>query len=300
MDTAYTFRNAAGVLLVLAGLCTAPSGRAGERTSINETRALAASGKLAINNMAGSIVVRGWDRNEVAITGTLGADVEKLDISGDANNLSVVVRYPSRVHGNVDDTELELRVPARTQLAIDAVSADVRVSDTSGNIDARSVSGDVLLTVGSGEIKASTVSGDLTVRAPAYKTSLNSVSGDLSASGVRGSLDADTVSGDLSLDGGSFSAVKLQSVSGDLNLKLGLDDGGTLSAETLSGDIGLHLPKMPDAKLTMKTFSGDLHNGFAPQQDDDAHSLSATLGSGKGQIALHSFSGDIQIGSDSR
>jgi DUF4097 and DUF4098 domain-containing protein YvlB len=295
------FHHAAALLLAILAGTAAPASRAGERTAIHETRALAASGKLSVNNIAGTIVVRGWDRNEVAISGTLGEDVEKLDISGDAGHLSVVVRYPSRTHGNVDDTQLELRVPARAQLSIDAVSADVQVSDSSGDIDAKSVSGDVRLDVGSGRIKASTVSGDLSVRAPSYQTTLNSVSGDLTASGVRGSLSADTVSGDLSLDGGRFTTLKLQSVSGDLNLQLDLDDGGTLNAETLSGDIELRLPKMPDAKLTMKTFSGELRNGFAGTGgNDEVHTLTTTLGSGKGEIDLHSFSGDIDVSGNKR
>jgi len=295
------FPRAAVLLLAVMAGAAAPASEAGSRTAINETRALAADGKLSINNVAGTIVVRGWDRNEVAISGTLGENVEKLDISGDDRSLSVVVRYPHRTHGNVDDTELELRVPARAQLSIDAVSADVRVSDSSGDIDAKSVSGDVQLTVGSGRIKASTVSGDLDVRAPSYQTTLNSVSGDLTASGVRGDLSADTVSGDLSLDGGRFKTLKLQSVSGDLNLQLELDDGGTLNAETLSGDIALRLPKTTDAKLAMKTFSGELRNGFAGDRGDgEAHNLTTTLGGGKGQIDLHSFSGDIDVSGGKR
>src|SRR3546814_18502876 len=70
------------------------------------------------------------------------------------------------MHGHVDETELQLRVPARAQLSLDAVSAAISVTDTSGSIDAKSVSGDVQLVVGSGEIKASPVSGDLSVKAP--------------------------------------------------------------------------------------------------------------------------------------
>lgn len=299
----YRTRGVYLALLVAATAAGIPSlALAGSRTPINETHPLAADGKLSVSNTAGTIVVRGWDRNEVAITGTLGDDAEKLDISGDAKTLTVVVRYPSNLHGNIDETQLELRVPARTRLTVDAVSADVRVSDISGPVEAKSVSGDVELTVGSGEITASTVSGDLNVRAPAFKTSLNSVSGDLTASGLRGTLSADTVSGNLSLDGGTFRSLKLQSVSGDLDLKLGLESDAKLSAETLSGDIGLKLTTAPDAKLTMKTFSGDLHNGYASGHDDDddepRHNLSATLGGGHGSINLHSFSGDVEIGGD--
>ena len=268
-------------VLAAALALAAAGGPAWARDSalVNETRPLAADGVLSVNNMAGSITVQGWDRNEVAITGTLGADVEKLEISGDGRTLGVNVRYPSRMHGSVDETHLELRVPARARLQLEAVSADIIGSGVSGAIAARSVSGDVRLDVGSGEIDASTVSGDLHVTAPSFKTTLNSVSGDLVANGVRGSLKAETVSGDI-------------------NLALALDEGAKLNAETLSGDIDLRLPKAPNAQLTMKTFSGDLRNGFGSDRDDDGEvrKVSTTFGAGRGNIDLHTFSGDIRIG----
>src|SRR3546814_7882931 len=81
-------RGTTALLLAALAACVASPGWAGEQTGINETRPLAATGKLVVNNMAGTITVRGWDRNEVAITGTLGEDVEKLDTSGDAQNLA--------------------------------------------------------------------------------------------------------------------------------------------------------------------------------------------------------------------
>ncbi|WP_020650891.1 DUF4097 family beta strand repeat-containing protein [Solimonas variicoloris] len=281
---------AAGLLLA-AGPALARDG-----SPINETRALAADGQISVNNMAGTITVRGWDRNEVAISGTLGEDAEKLEIGGDAKNLSINVRYPGGTRGHVDQTYLELRVPARAGLRLDAVSADISVGSTSGPIAARSVSGDVQLNVGSGEVNASTVSGDLTVKAPSFKTTLNSVSGDLTASGVRGTLKAETVSGQLSIEGGAFRDVSLQSVSGDMSLDLSLEDAAKLSAETLSGDIDLRLPKTPSAQLTMKTFSGDLHNAFTGgDAGSDVRKVSTTLGGGRGSIDLHTFSGDIRI-----
>jgi len=265
-------------------------------TPINETRPLASTGTLSVSNTAGSIVVRGWDRNEVAITGELDGDSAKLEISGDSKALSVAVRAPGRSRGSVDEARLELRVPARAQLRLDAVSADISVAGTSGPISTKSVSGDVQLDVGSGEIEASTVSGDLIVKAPAFKTALNSVSGDLRASGLRGTLKAETVSGEMEVRGGSFREVSLQSVSGDVDLDLSLEDTATLSAETLSGDIVLRLPKAPNAQLSMKTFSGSLRNGFnAERAERGTRKVSATLGGGRGTIDLHTFSGDIRV-----
>ena len=36
--------------------------------------------RCVISNVSGTIDVRGWDRNEVQVTGHLGEDVERLDV----------------------------------------------------------------------------------------------------------------------------------------------------------------------------------------------------------------------------
>ena len=266
--------------------------------AINERRPLNADATVSVKNLAGVIEVQAWARSEIQISGWLGEDAEQLEISGDAKRLSIEARYPRKMRGGVEDTELRLQVPAGVALQLEAVSADIRVSGVRGPIAASSVSGDVQMDVASRQVSANTVSGDLKLRAPSAQTRLASVSGDLEASGGVGTLAAETVSGEMRISGGPYREVKVESVSGDLNLGLTLEEGATLSAETLSGAIDLRLPATPNAKLTMKTFSGDLHNGFAasPAGDTgDRRQLDVPLGNGRGGIRLNSFSGDIQI-----
>lgn len=283
-----TYRPAALLLLVASAASWAG-------TPINERRPLEADGRVEVKNLAGVIEVKAWDRKEVALSGSLGAQVEKLEISGDARRLSIEVRYPRRLRGNVEDTQLLLQVPAGAVLDLEAVSADIRVSGTRGAISAESVSGDVSLDVGSTSVEASTVSGNLKLRAPATRTTLSSVSGDLHASGGRGELRAETVSGDLEVSGGPFAQLALESVSGDLQLDVGLEDTAEVSAETLSGEIRLRLPATPDARVTMKTFSGELSLSPGPGLGEDRRSHEHTYGRGRGRVQLNSFSGDIAV-----
>ena len=49
--------------------------------SVDRTIPASAAARIEIENVAGSIEVTGWDRNEVHIVGTLGDDVEGLDIT---------------------------------------------------------------------------------------------------------------------------------------------------------------------------------------------------------------------------
>src|SRR3546814_15119264 len=80
-------RGTTALLLAALAACVASPGWAGEQTGINETRPPAATGKLVVNNMAGTIKARGWVRNEVAITGTPVEAVATFEIRGDAKNL---------------------------------------------------------------------------------------------------------------------------------------------------------------------------------------------------------------------
>ena len=265
-------------------------------TPINEKRPLNANAKVSVNNIAGSIIVQAWDRNELSLTGELGEGSEKLEITGDAASLNIVVKLPKHSH-NAEDSLLQLRVPTGASLDLQAVSADIRVQGVRGAISVNTVSGDVNLDVASAQINAQTVSGDVHLRAAATKTRINSVSGDVTIGGASGDLKGESVSGNVDVEGGPFSELKLHAVSGDVHISGGLTDKGSMAVESLSGDIVLRLPGTPSAALVMKTFSGDLSSDFGSSSGSD-HNIETRLGDGKGSISLSSFSGDIDVRRD--
>ena len=73
---------------------------------------------MDIENIAGSIQVTGWDRNEVEITGYLGRGAEEIEIDSDGDSISIEVVLRSGRHVNVEGTDLELRVPHGIELAV--------------------------------------------------------------------------------------------------------------------------------------------------------------------------------------
>lgn len=271
------------------------SGDAGSST-IDERRPLNADGRVYVNNVAGSIDVATWDRNEVVIGGTLGSSNEKLEISGDPGNLSVVVRMPkrSRVSG---DTVLKLRVPASARVELESVSADVAVDGARGPVKVNTVSGDVGLALASPEVTVQTVSGDLKLRSPSKLTKINSVSGDLRMSGLQGKLTVETVSGNVELDGGKFSELRLKSISGDMRLDVSLTDPAQINGETLSGEIHMIVPTAQTGVALVKSFSGEAScDGANTVEHQSGRKREYTWGDGRGaRIELSSFSGDIRI-----
>src|SRR5581483_1420616 len=273
-------------------------GNAGGDRPVNERRPLNADGRVYINDVAGTVVVSAWDRNEVLATGTLGYGVDRLEVSGDASDLSFVVKLPKHSH-NVGESDLRLMVPQGARVELDTVSADVSVQGARGPLKITTVSGDVGADVQSQDVAVQTISGDLILRAPSKSTRVNTVSGDLHLSGLQGMLAAESVSGNLSVSGSRFSELRLKSVSGDMGLEASFEPQARVVGETLSGSITLRVPSDVSGTALVKSFSGEA-------QCDMQHTSVSTaskgkrrefvFGDGKGvSLELSTFSGDVRI-----
>lgn len=288
-------------------LAAAPAFAAG--TPINQTRPLAADGRVSIENLKGEIRVRTWDRPEVRIAGTLGEGVEKLDVSGGATSLSIEVRYPKNSDGGwfgwggdgAGPTLLEVTIPAGASLDVDSVSADVDVEGMAGRrLDLESVSGRVVVR-GSrpGVARVSSVSGGVELQADGPDVGVETVSGDIRVQGaLAGRVSVETVSGDATVVAGTLERLSHASVSGDARLEAGLRPGGSLRAESVSGTLEIILPAATSARLAVETFSGGISSPVGKvetEQYGPGKSLSARLGGGDGDIRLESFSGDVRI-----
>ncbi|MFL7955448.1 hypothetical protein ACKAWT_02485 [Xanthomonas vasicola] len=91
-------------LLLLAAFCAMP---AAAQTAVKQSHPLERGGRVELENIAGSIRVRGWDRDEVALTGSLG-EGQRLQVDESFNRLHFEVIYP-RNSRNRKGAELELR-----------------------------------------------------------------------------------------------------------------------------------------------------------------------------------------------
>ena len=280
-------------------------------TPINESRPLAASGSVSIENIKGRIIVRTWAQPQVKVTGSLGKGVEKLIVEGDGQNLSIRVKYPNHNDrgwmglgegaGKSEPTMLEVTIPQRASLDIDSVSADVNVQQMAGRkLSVESVSGNVEVTASSpGEASFENVSGDTTLRITTNKVSVESVSGDINLrGGLGGDIRLESVSGNASLVAPQLSRLQMSTVSGDANLQVGVSGHGSIKAESVSGNVVLALPNATNARLDIETFSGDIESPSGKvvrEEFGPGKSLHTRLGTGEADIDLESFSGDVTV-----
>jgi DUF4097 and DUF4098 domain-containing protein YvlB len=267
--------------------------------SIDETRPLAADGRIEISNISGEVSVVGWGGDGVAITGTVDDGVEELEISSGGNRLTIGVELESRTRHN-GNAYLTVKIPATASLEVETVSANIEVEGVTGEIELESVSGRVEVSGEPASLEAASVSGDVIATTTSGRSELESVSGDVLVRHASGRLEAASVSGNIEIEGGSLDSFDGETVSGLIFCAAGPTERGRFSLETMSGKVELVVPPGVGADFHIETYSGSIRNqiGPAPRRTDDygpGKELRFTHGSGGARISIESFSGSVVI-----
>ena len=272
---------------------------------VNETRPVGPDASISIENVAGSLTIVGSDRADVQVTGTLGDDVEELEIESDKEGLSIEVVLPDDNRHRKGErkiaAKLEIRVPRGVALEIETVSASIDISGVSGQIDVESVSGAVTVDGAVSSVDVESVSGSVSVSGGSGSVDAESVSGQVLLTGVAGDVEAATVSGSIRVEAGAVEDVELESVAGSIYFNGQLGDGG-LDVESHSGNVEVHLPGEISAEFELESFSGRIENAFgtpARRIDRDRHapgtSAEFRTGMGDAEVSIQTFSGNIVL-----
>ena len=245
-------------------ICALPLAAVASGESVERKVAADANGEVVISNVSGTIDVRGWDRDEVQVTGHLGSGVERLDVESSGGRTLVKVVLPRGSHrdGNAD---LEVSVPKGSSVEVSAVSADVSSRGVLGTQRLITVSGEVTADIAGNESEVRSVSGDVTVRGNGQAMSLRatSVSGSIDVTNTAGKLGVVTVSGDARVQMGDTSEIRGRTTSGSLEVSGKLTRDGRVDVEAVSGDITLRVSAPGGLSAEIESFSGDIESCLA-------------------------------------
>ena len=264
-------------------------------------------GEIDISNVAGSIVINGWDKPLVSVTADLPSGAERVDVTSGHGRTQVCVAYGS---GGCDSpggfheehsVRLELHVPGGSEIRASGVSASITSRGITGKQHLHSVSGDIDADLGSGDDDVKSVSGNIRLHGSGQDGTLfvSTVSGDLSVKNVAGDLQARTVNGRLSAGVSPARSARLNTTSGAIDLKARLARGGTVETETVSGDQKIDVAAPAGYSYEAKTFSGGIKDCFGQRSDRSQYGpgnrLEGTRGAGDGHVRLRSLSGDLSL-----
>ncbi len=248
------------VMLVVTSAALA----AGER--IDERIDAAPDGKVEIANIAGSVVIIGWNRDEVEITGTLGKGTERLDIDTHGDTIEIEVIFPKGRNHNIGDTDLTIHVPRGSDLDVSTISAGIDVSEVEGSLE------------------------------------LSSISGAIRVKGEPEEMEIDNISGLISIDA-PIRRGEFTTVSGTIEATLDVSRRGRCEFDSLSGNIRLRVPANLDADFEITTFSGTIRSDFGARPRRTSRytpgkELEFSTGRGGARISVNSFSGRVTIEED--
>jgi hypothetical protein len=295
-------RAVPAALAALATAAIAPAAVAG--TPISEHAAATPNGQVEISNTAGSVVVTGWGRNEVEVTGELGGGAERLEFAAADGITRIKVIYPKQSHHG-GSTDLIVKVPSSSSVSVNTVSADIRAEGLTGSQRLQSVSGNIDSVAAAEDVECKSVSGDVRIAGSGKKGMLTvtTVSGNATVSNVAGEVNGNTVSGDLQIAMNDASRSRLRSTSGDVGLKGKLASDARLDFESISGDVTLDLAGPVGADFDVSSFNGDINNCFGPQpvrtsEYAPGQELRFREGSGAARVRIKTLNGDISVCND--
>jgi DUF4097 and DUF4098 domain-containing protein YvlB len=275
--------------------------RSAKAAEVNETRPADPKGEVVIENVAGSVTIAGWDRNEVSVTGTI-CEACKLEVDGEGDRIKVRVKSPEHQHhsGKEDGSQITVHLPQGSQVSCSTVSAGQDVSGVKGDLELQAVSGGIKVRGNPGRIEAQTVAGDIDIEAVTRRLEASVVSGDVRIRGAEGEAEAAAVSGNIEIAGGTFRSVEASAVSGDVLFDGGLEKEARCELNSHSGKVEMRVPADLSADFSVETFSGEIRNDFGQSAIKSSEygpgkELQFTLGSGSARIELNSFSGEVVI-----
>lgn len=173
-------------------------------------------GRISLSNVNGNVTITSCDCSQVQLTATITASNQEtrdritIDINASDSRLSVKTKYAKKDReyhnrNNHSDVVYQLSVPDNVELdQIELVNGDLKITGVKGKLNA-----------------------DL-------------VNGELKSDGMTSDTDVSLVNGDMQIsfeDLSNVNKVKLDSVNGDIVVKLPSDANVKVSADTVSGKI---------------------------------------------------------------
>jgi hypothetical protein len=264
-------------------------------TGFTLEHAIGPSGRLSIRIRSGEVRLRAADGDVVRVRDVNGHELDDMfEVQAAEGSLSLRTRRgldvgwlgfgprdllawmePNARGGSVYAPELEVDVPRRAAVVIEAASGDIAADGLLGDQRYRTASGEVALRAVSGRLAVEAVSGDV----------------DVVGTGTI-DLTVRTVSGDIEVRASTLASVQAASTSGDLRLAGRFAGPGPFTIETVSGD-GLLAPA-GDVQIQMNSVAGDLNSEFdGPTVTRGRRSL--TIGRTGPIVGFRSLSGDLHV-----
>jgi DUF4097 and DUF4098 domain-containing protein YvlB len=159
--------------------------------------------RLVLNNNAGEVVVRTWDRDQVRVQAT-HSDRDKIDVQTAEMTLRIRARAARGPSSLVD---YQITVPRWMPVNLAGTYLEATIEGTTAEVSVETTHGNVRVVGGSGNISARSVEGLITVDKATGKVTAFSVNEGIRIMNVSGDVSAETTNGDIVVENAQTSSL---------------------------------------------------------------------------------------------
>jgi DUF4097 and DUF4098 domain-containing protein YvlB len=271
--------------------------RSDAQTKVERGLRLDADGAVRISNLVGSVRVIGWNRDSVALRGSLPKG-DKLFMGGGARGMKMFVEPMN--DRNPQPSHLEVMVPSRAKIWVKTATATIDVSGVTGELDLYVVGGTILVAGNPSELNAEAIDGDIQISGSPGWLRAKSASGQVTLKGTTRDVTISTVSGGISVTGGKFERAKFESVTGPIRFNADIEKGGALDFDTHSGAIDVTIPRQTGADFEIASIAGSVTNELnfskpVTGRYGRGSELVMMNSSGGARVTVRSFKGAVSL-----
>ena len=262
-------------------------------TPTDQTVQVAKGTKLDVNNFAGDVNIKVWDKDAVRVE-VNNSDRETVDINKGEQTLSI--RSRSLRGGRPRSLDYTISVPSWMPIAVAGTYADVTMEGVGGDVSVETTHGDVKVRGGSGFVSLKSVQGEITLEKAKGRIEVRAVNESIHLADLNGDLSAESTNGSIILDRIDSGNVDLYTVNGNISYDGAIKDKGLYRLTTHNGLIAMPIAEKANAALTVRTYNGGFRSTF-PIGDPEKRNkrFSVTLGNGSAHVELESFGGTISL-----
>jgi hypothetical protein len=262
----------------------------------DQTVAVQRGARLNVNNFAGEVVIRTWDKDSLHVVARHQARTQ-VSIRPGSGGVSITSAGYMGAPGSVD---YDITAPAWMPIRVEGTYDFVSVEGAQAEVFVNTVRGDVIVKGGTGIVTAKSVEGVVQVEGARGKVNVNSVNEKIKITDSAGEITAETVNGDVTLLGIDSKSVDVTTVNGDITFEGRLADGGHYAFGTHNGDVNLGIPEKSNATFTIRTYQGSISTdltleGYNRAEAPRGRRITATLGNGSADVSLETFGGGIRL-----
>jgi DUF4097 and DUF4098 domain-containing protein YvlB len=264
---------------------------------------LDADGSIRITNLVGSVRVTGWDRDSVALHGSVPKG-DKLFMGGGPHGMKMFIEPMN--DRNPQPSNLDVMVPARAKVWVKTATAEIDVSRVTGELDLYVVGGKISVSGKPAELNAEAIDGDIEVNGKPGWLRAKSASGSVTLNGSSPDVSISTVSGGITVNAmpaenrGKLERAKIETVTGQIRFNADIEKGAAIDFDTHSGVMDIAIPRSTGADFEIASIAGTISNELnyarpVKGRYGRGSELVMTNASGGARVTIRSFKGPVTL-----